>query len=315
MKNALRVILVVLMLLSLLVLVPSAIIVADAEIIEIPLDAKEGMPPLKEGYLSDEAYEDPSISVTIERGRFENTNYMVARIKIANASQIRSALSSSYYSPSERSPESVAKSVQAVFAINGDFYGDNYGRGVMIRQGKTYRSFKANTYYRHERPVGNWDILMIDDQGDLHILKAAEKADVEAFLETHTVVNSFNFGPGLIIDGEPQGGYKVMNDAADSAAQRMVLCQTGPLEYLCVYTEGPQDLPDKAGLNLEQMTALLTQIGGIQNAYNLDGGGSAAMIFRRDGKPYKKINSSNPAKVRNVYDILYFASAWRPDGE
>lgn len=314
MKTALRVILVLLMLACMLVLVPSGAIVAQAEIVEIPLDAAGGMPPLEEGYLSLREYRDPSISVVIETGRYEDTNYMTARITLANASQLRSALSSkSYLSPVADKPTRIAERVKAVFAINGDFYGENYGRGVMIRQGKQYRAFKANTYYRHERAVGNWDILMLDEQGDMHILKAAEKADVEDFLARHTVVNSFNFGPGLIIDGEPQTGYKNMNDAADIPAQRMAFCQTGPLEYLCVYSEGPQDEPDKNGLTLQQMTDLLVRLGGIQNAYCMDGGSSAQMIFRSENAAYDKINSSTPGKAREVYDILYFVSAYVPD--
>jgi hypothetical protein len=86
MKRLLRVIAILLMLASLLVLVPSGAIVAQAEVIELELTAKAGQKPLPEGYLSDWEYEDPSISVKIEKGRIYETDYVVARVKLTNAS-------------------------------------------------------------------------------------------------------------------------------------------------------------------------------------------------------------------------------------
>ena len=84
MKKILQIALLVLMLAALLVLAPSGAMVAQAEILELPLDAFEGLPPQESGYLSDWAYEDPSISVSIETGRYEETNYMVAHVKLAS---------------------------------------------------------------------------------------------------------------------------------------------------------------------------------------------------------------------------------------
>ena len=298
MKNILRIALLALMLLALLVLVPSGAIVAQAEILELPLDATEGLAPQESGYLSDWAYEDPSISVSIETGRYEETNYMVARVKLANATQLRTAMASNYYNPSTSLGSTIARRCKAVLAINGDFFSSRNGAGLVTRQGKQYR-LKCN---------GNFDVLVIDDQGDLHIFPAARNQDVEAF--SGTIVQGFTFGPGLIIDGVKQTNLvKHTFAGGQKAAQRMCLAQTGPLEYLCISSEGPED-KGSVGLTLDQFCDLVASFEGIVNAYNLDGGSSSTMVFRD-----QKVNSPNNPKRRPLCDIIYFVSAYQPDAQ
>ncbi len=308
MKNIFRAVLLILMLLSLLVLVPSGVIVAEAEVIELPLDMKEGIKnaiaPHAESYLSDWEYEDPSLSIKIEQGRTGNTNYLVARVKIANATQIRSMFTGSYNSPSEEWGTTLAKNAKAVLAVSGDSFHKHSNIGYVARQGKVYR----NKCDRTEDKSGlRYDVLLIDDQGDLHILPQATTAQVDAF--PGTVVNGFTFGPGLVIDGEKQSGFVNMNNASDKPAQRMCIAQVGPLEYLCIYTEGPED-EGSVGLTLEEFADFVFSFEGVRNAYNLDGGVTTWMVFRQGNTGYAKINGTNPKK-RPIADILYFASAWQ----
>ncbi|MBQ6949882.1 MAG: phosphodiester glycosidase family protein [Clostridia bacterium] len=296
MKYVWRVGIILLLLLCMLLLVPSGAIVAYGEVVEIPLDAKKGMAPLEEGYLSDLEYEDPSISVKIEKGRIYETNYVVARVKIANASQLRTVMAASYYSPSTLMGTTMAKRTEAVLAINGDFFSSRNGHGYVARQGKEYRNACNSRIY---------DILIIDDQGDLHILEKPDSAEVEAF--EGTPVQGFTFGPGLIVNGEVKR-HNVkdfeFDCAAGKSAQRMCLAQVGPLEYLCICSEGPED-PGSVGLTLDQFTDLVASFEGIENAYNLDGGSSSTMVFKGD-----KVNSPNNPKRRPLCDMIYFASAW-----
>ena len=312
MKSFLRLIAILLMLACLLVLVPSGAIVAQAEILQYDLDAKKGVEPQKDGYLSAWEYEDPSISVKIETGRIYDTNYMVAHIKLANATQLRSTMAGSYYSPSTASAITMAKRANAVFAINGDYFSARNGVGYTARMGKEYRN----------RCNGTYDVMVIDNMGDLHILKAPTKEDMEAFkleleAQGRSVVNGYTFGPGLVINGEKQTGFEDMDNAAHKSAQRMCLAQIGPLEYLCIASEGPED-KGSVGLNLEQFSELVASFEGVQNAYNLDGGSSTTMVFQKldekTGKrAYDKVNSPNNPKRRHLNDIIYFASAYQPD--
>ena len=50
----------------------------------------------------------------------------------------------------------------------------------------------------------------------------------------------------------------------------------------------------------------------IRTAYNLDGGSSSTFVFKAPGKnELYKINAPTNPKVRELYDIIYFASAWQ----
>lgn len=295
MKYVWRVVLVLVMLLGMLFLAPEGPMDFDsalAEVVEIPMNAKYGVKPLKNGY-TENGYEDPSISVTIERGRIYDTNYVVAHVKLQNASQIRTAMAQSYYSPSTDMGTTIARRSNAVLAINGDFFSSRNNEGYVARQGKVYRTRCDNQVY---------DILIIDENGDLHILEKPNNAAIEAF--EGTPINGFTFGPGLIVNGEVRRHEGDHFYAGEKPAQRMCLAQVGPLEYLCICSEGPED-PGSTGMTLDQFTDLVASFEGVQNAYNLDGGSSTTMVFQND-----KINSPDNPKRRPLCDIIYFASAW-----
>ncbi len=307
MKNALRALLLAFMLLGLLLLVPSGALVGQAEIIEIPLDAKPAdmIAPLAEGFLSDLQYEDPSISVRIEKGRYCDTNYMAAYVKIANASQIRTAMVGRYGDTKAELGRTLASTWKAVLAINGDNFQMRNNVGLVTRQGRNYRTKCDNP---EENSGRRFDVLIIDEKGDLHILPQATNADIEAF--EGTIINGFAFGPGLVIDGVKQTGFVNMNNGALIPAMRMVIAQTGELEYLCIATEGPED-KGSVGLNLEQLADLVSTFEGVQNAYNLDGGTSSTIAFKQ-GSRYVRVNSPNNPKSREIKDILFFCSAYLP---
>ena len=292
MKRVIPFALIAVMLLLLLVLVPSANVVA--EIVEIPLDAKTGIAPQEDGYVAHWQYEDPSLSIVITKDRIYDTDYVVARVKLANASQLRTAMAEGYKSQGTALGTSIAKRVKSTLAINGDYFSSRSGQGFVARQGVVYRT----------QCKGDFDVLIIDDKGDLHILPKAQNADIEAF--EGTIIQGFTFGPGLVIDGVRQTGFEDMHNAAFKAAQRMCIAQVGELEYLCICAEGPEDKGSK-GLVLEQFAELVASFG-VQNAYNLDGGSSATMVFQGD-----KINSPNNPKRRPLCDMLYFSSAYVPD--
>ena len=307
MKNVLRALLLALFLLAMLLLVPSGALVGQAEIIEIPVDAKPGdmIEPQAAGFLSDWEYQDPSISVRIEKGRYCETTYMVAYVKIANASQIRSAMAGRYGDESKEFGRTLAQRWKAVLAINGDYFIGHNNVGFVTRQGRNYRTKCDNI---EDNSGLRMDVLIIDDKGDLHILPQATNADIAAF--PGEIINGFSFGPGLVIDGVKQTGFVNMNNGALIQASRMCIAQTGELEYLCIATEGPED-EDHQGLTMEQFADLVASFEGVQNAYNLDGGSSSTMTFKQNGK-YLKVNSPTNPKQRELKDILFFCSAYLP---
>jgi len=255
----------------------------------LPFDDTPSYVAAKENYLPDDkGYEDESLKVNIETIRAYDTNILVARVKIAHPSQIRSAMAGRYGSNTTVVPRVLASRAQAPFAINADFY--HYKSvGYIVRQGKLYR----------DRTHATYDILIIDDKGDFHVIIDPTEEAAHSF--EGTIVNSFNFGPVLVVDGEVVETTKAMNIGIDKPTQRMGIAQTGPLSYLCVATEGPEN-KDSVGLTIPQFAQLMKDLGA-ETAYNLDGGGSSSMVLNGE-----KINALSTGKSRAVCDILYFGT-------
>lgn len=273
-----------------------------------PIDIKaEAAPePLEEGYLSENEYKDASLHVLIETDRYMDTDIWLARVKIADPSQLRSVMAGRYGTQKIAYVSTMAKRTNAVLAINGDYFG-YHNEGVVIRQGKTYR-IRIN----EEEPA---DVLLIDAKGDFHVVQAATEETFDAAFEAlggafddgGEIINSYTFGPAFIVDGvRTQETFTRADDKkGESVAQRMVFAQDGPLSYVCICSEGPES-DNSNGLTLDQIADYVETLG-LQTAYNLDGGGSASVVFHEE-----KINSLSTRKIRSVSDSVYFASAATP---
>lgn len=267
---------------------------AAAEVTPLPIDLSGGVMPKAEGYVSETAYEDESISVTIETCLWGETKCYIARVKIADASQLRTAPAYSFERDQTAMVSAMAERVNAVLAINGDYFSfQNQRGGYLVRQGELYKN----------KPIKGRDVLIIDGNGDFTIEKAIDD-EVLAKYDEAGVVNSFNFGPGLVIDGEVLTEYGAKYNSAQSRSQRCAIAQVerGKLEYLCICCEGPVETED-GGMTMVEFAEFVSTFG-VENAYNLDGGYSTAMIFNGE-----KVNAVDNKKLRPVSDIIYFASA------
>ena len=60
---------------------------------------------------------------------------------------------------------------------------------------------------------------------------------------------------------------------------------------------------NSVGLNVPSLAQLMLDLGA-KEAYNLDGGNSSTMLFN-----FTKINGQKASKLRDMGDILYFATA------
>lgn len=257
--------------------------------VPLALDAAAGPKAQEENYLPDMGgYEDESLKITIESMRVHDTNVLVARVRIADPSQIRTVMAARYGSTGTVLPDRLAKRTNAVLAVNGDFFNFN-STGYLVRQGKLYRN----------KTHSDFDILIIDDKGDFHIIVDPTEEKVKQF--PGTIVNSFNFGPALVVDGEIITTTKKLTVGLDKETQRMGVGQMGPLEYICVATEGPENAGSD-GLTIPEFAQLMHDLGAVQ-AYNLDGGSSSAMLLGGE-----KINALSSKKVRPICDLLCFAT-------
>lgn len=269
-----------------------------AEAVKLPIDESPGMPFDRSFTVDGQIYDDPTIHVTWKRVENRDTvyncNYYVAYVTIADASQLRTAACDGFGSYHIGNPAYLAKTVNAVLAVNGDFY-SYHGDGYTLRQGRVIR----------EEIVRRMDLLLIDEEGDFHVIFYDE--DQENIDKTHwegrRVINAFAFGPALIVNDE-----NVLHREADPAFRdapergyRTALVQTGHLEYMIVTARD-------VGCTLDEMVSLVGELSDhVEVAYLLDGGESSQLMFL--GGLINKVSR----KYRAISDIVYFASAWRAE--
>ena len=290
-----------------------------AEIVPIPVD-KVVMDEVNEAYYKgDYEYEDPSLHVTIEEGIFHDTAYLVARIKIADPTQLRSYVtgtnSNQIYNGAQYATE-LADRVNAVLAISGDVTNLDKKRSG-TKNGKhitrNYVTYVANANPDSKTGLGALDILIIDDKGDLTIIPRCTEADIDAF--EGNIVSTYSFGPAVVLNGEQMTdfSYRATAYGAKKKAQRICFGQTGPLEYVAVYSAGPDqkrttDGKKCKGLTMDEFSELVYSQGDVIQAYNLDGGTSTWMVFHGE-----RMNAFGNRSKNAIADIIYFASAWQEE--
>ena len=274
---------------------------AAGDTVTLPVDLSPGMPPRPEGYLSGTLYEDESISVEIEETAVGVCKCFIARIRITQPAQLRTMPAKSFDRDNTKPILSMIRKANAVMTISGDYFSYQKFKGsYLVRQGVTYM----------KQPAATRDILIIDEKGDFYIEKAPAKGkpvSVEA-VEAHPgIVNTFNFGPGLVVDGVKwDNPYNPGYCSASKKTRRVAICQVerGKLEYVCVCCDGRETYG--GGLTLEEFADFVYSLG-VENAYNLDGGNSAAFFLGEHQFNYVS------GGTRDLSDIIYFASAVAPD--
>lgn len=263
-----------------------------------PLDGDlftPGSAPIAENF-TENGYRDDTIIVEMEQKRMFDSDVFVAYVKIATPSQLRTAIAGNKLSSTRTNQTSVITAAyNGIVGINGDYYTDSDRQGGhIVRQGQVMR----------ERVSDNFDLLFIDEMGDLHVFhrgKEDQQAQVDAFKQEHEIVNAFCFGPGLVIDGEkPEDVSEYKWFDATGENPRAAIGQLDVLTYVLVAVNG-RDW-NTVGVTLDQFADIMLELG-CQQAYNLDGGNSATLAYNGE------VFNTKMQKERDVSDIIYFASA------
>ena len=256
-------------------------------------------------------YEDPSITVRCEYAtllpayKAKQIQSSVTYIRVANASQVRTAMSfDSYKKGGFVEAADMAKQKNAVAAVNGDFFKYHGKTGYVLRQGEFYRN-KLN---------GKRDVLFIDQDGNFSAIYGAAEADGEAYMaslpEGKTIINTFTLGPVLVENGQARTIAETSVARSGEfqwkySQQRVAVLQLGPLEYAVVEAYGKTD--GSMGMTLQEFADYIAYLfPECVMAYNLDGGGSTNVVLKGE-----RIHTT-PGH-RQISDILYFASAWQEE--
>ncbi len=239
-------------------------------------------------------YSDSTIEAHYYSEELFESKFHYIEVRIKHPSQFRMALAFDTYGKEPRKyPSEMAAEVNAVAAIDGSFYNNRY-YGVLMYKRKMYR------YYPY-----NLDVLLIDSEGNFHIVKDKQLENSDVF-EKYDIVNALSFGPELVRDGEALDLSKVVRWEPYSKEPRAAICQfDDDLHYLLCTVDGRMD--ESPGITTQQLADVLAQKG-VRIAYNLDGGKSGTLIL---GNQVKNVVAYGGE--RKLGDILYFASAL--DGE
>lgn len=237
--------------------------------------------------ITDNSYEDENIKINIETVRKYDTTMYVADIQVSDVSYLKTALANDTYGRNIKAATStMAEEKNAVFAINGDYYGFR-NTGYVLRNGNVYRD------------NANGEALVIDKQGNLSIVSESDVSMKS--LSDKGAWQVLSFGPGLVENG------KIAVDSLSEVGQSMnsnprtAIGQVSELHYIVIVSDGRTT--ESAGLSLLQLAQEFKERGSTI-AYNLDGGGSSTMYF--NGKIVNNPTDGRKNGERQVSDIVYF---------
>lgn len=219
--------------------------------------------------------------------------YTFSEVKLAHPSQIRRFLAGGEYgSEVQLVTTEMARSVNAVVASSGDFYGFRQA-GVIVYEGRVRRI--------HSKYV---DTCYINDEGDMLFSYAGELPDLrsaEKFVDENNIRFSLAFGPVLIDNGDPYYVEEYALGQIEDRYARAALCQKDKLHYVVanVNSEGNY----KTVATLYEFSEVIQMLD-VEKAYTLDGGQTTVIVMND-----QMINSVLYGSQRPISDIFYFATA------
>jgi exopolysaccharide biosynthesis protein len=254
---------------------------SEASPTEVPTEVQS------KAIVTDTSYEDNNIKINISTIKEYNTAVYVADVMISDISYLKTALADDTYGRNIKAATSeIAKDNNAIFAINGDFYGFR-DYGYVLRNGELYRD-----------TAGNAQDLVIDNIGDFSIVN--ENDTTIDSMDLSTIWQILSFGPALVEDGNIVVDEDSEVSRSMSSNPRTAIGMISPLHYVFIVSDGRTD--ESAGLSLLQLAQIFTDYG-CTSAYNLDGGGSATMYF--NGEIVNIPTDGRFFGEREVSDIVY----------
>lgn len=230
------------------------------------------------------AYQSDNVSMEITKHAENGVTYYIADIYIQDITCFRTAFADGQYEGDYKYTTTVASAVNAIVAINGDFY-DNQSFGPTIRNGHIYR---RGVYEE-------WDSAILSCDGVFHTYGKHELTR-ESLAEMN-VFQSWMFGP-LLLDAEGRA-MESFNSHLGAKNPRAAIGYYAPGHYCFVLVDGRQKRYSN-GMTFSELAALFESLG-CRSAYNLDGGQTAMMATATAliNQPYKD--------GRPVSDIVYIA--------
>lgn len=263
---------------------------ADTDSGNTPDSDKE--PDVTYPIIGDLYYKDENIEITITEHDLMNQNgidtaYFVVDLKLSDIEYLRTAFAKEQYGYKIRETTTeIAERYNAIFAINGDYYGYRKD-GFVLRNYTLWRDEPRS------RKDGD-DALGILPDGSLFMFD--ENYMDSSNLLLADVYQVFSFGPRLIENGDILVDERSEVNQSAASNPRTGIGMVSPLHYKIVVSEGR--LVNGDGLTLLELAEIFDDLG-CDTAYNLDGGSSTTLYFNG------KVLNALPGDEREISDIIF----------
>lgn len=236
------------------------------------------------------SYKDNNIEINIKEYYENDTTIYVADIVLKDESYLKTAFAQNAYGKNITDKTSeIAKNVDAILAINGDYYGVQE-TGYVLKNG---------VIYRNKAKDGQEDLVIYED-GSLEIINESSISIEE--LKNKGAYNILSFGPALVVNGGLVVNEKTEVGRAMSSNPRTAIGKISDNHYVFVVSDGRTN--ESEGLSVYQLATFMKEKLNVQIAYNLDGGGSSTMYFNGEIINNPTTNG-NRISERSVSDIVY----------
>ncbi|MEV6350818.1 phosphodiester glycosidase family protein [Actinoplanes sp. NPDC051851] len=244
------------------------------------------------------SYSSDTATISIEKvetgSGSDKVTYFVADVQVTDATIVKSAFANDQFGENiVANPSVIAKSVDAVLAINGDYYGFRT-TGIEIRNGVAFRD------------AGARQGLAFYSDGTAKLYD--ETATTADELIAAGVWNTLSFGPGLVENGKVLSGIDSVevdtnfgNHSIQGNQPRTGIGLIGANHLLWIVVDGRSSGYSR-GVTMTEFAQIFADRGA-ELAYNIDGGGSSAMIFQGG----LVNNPLGKGQERGTSDILYVA--------
>lgn len=238
--------------------------------------------------ITDNSYQSPNVSVTIETVKTQNDHgdpicCYVADIYVGDISCFTTHTPNGelqYFLTDEI--ENMDAQANAILSIGGDFM-SYQNSGFLMRNGELYRNDYAYC-----------DICVLFADGSMKCFSRGTYTNQEII--DAGAVQVWNFGPSLLDEnGAVKSGYEV-STTVGYANPRSAVGYFEPGHYCFVVVDGRQEA--SVGMTIPELARVFEGLG-CTCAYNLDGGGSAVMMFE-----HKRYSVQSNGGDRNLGDIL-----------
>ena len=266
--------------------------------------------PIEYPIVSERYYKDENIEIDIQEKYFYNnyrgsqveTRYFVIDLKLSDIEYLQTHFRQKNGKVTKATTSELAKDVDAIFAINGDYFSfREYGFVV-----RNYTTFRDSARPSKSTSLNGDDTLFILPNGSLMMFDENDSLFKNGL--PSDIYQAFSFGPRLIENNAIMVNEKSEVGQSSTSNPRTAIGMIEPLHYIIIVSEGR--LTNGDGMTLYELANIMKDLG-CKMAYNLDGGSSTTLYF--NGEVINTPGRSDGSE-RDISDIIYINGKKYSDG-